>query len=456
MNATISFWRRRNVAPCMSTGGVEFSSVPTKEQKPMEVRSGDVGNPLLVAPEDVETPTTLDAAPAPAPGGTLSRAVVALVRCMVGPAALYIPKGFSDAGIGGSLVCIVVANVLFALGISRLVDCWRHARDEGLDTAHGIQGLARRFAGPRCDVLVRFCVAAMQCGDCVTYFIFVAENAGDLLGSRAPSLAILIAAMAVFEAPLSLTTKLQKLHFLNALGNALVAFALVVVAAYALKTLAREGPRADVTYGFAPLGSTLTFAGITVFAFEGTAPIVVPVCDATASKHRGRMTALTVATVASVAAAYACFGIVCYLAFGDEVNVIASQSLPSTPWPGGAVRGVYVVVVLLTFPLQLFPVTDMFDASGERPRAAAASRVGLVFFLAALAVAFEHKLDHVVSLLGALACAPLGLIVGPWMHLSIAASTRDRALDWLSIAAGSAIAVATTANAVATWRSASS
>jgi hypothetical protein len=28
-----------------------------------------------------------------------------------------------------------------------------------------------------------------------------------------------------------------------------------------------------VTYGFAPLGSTLTFAGITVFAFEGTAPI---------------------------------------------------------------------------------------------------------------------------------------------------------------------------------------
>ncbi|KAH8093321.1 amino acid transmembrane transporter [Aureococcus anophagefferens] len=164
---------------------------------------------------------------------------------MVGPAALYIPKGFSDAGIGGSLVCIVVANVLFALGISRL------------------------------------------------------------------------------------------------------------------------------------------------------APIVVPVCDATASKHRGRMTALTVATVASVAAAYACFGIVCYLAFGDEVNVIASQSLPSTPWPGDAVRGVYVVVVLLTFPLQLFPVTDMFDASGERPRAAAASRVGLVFFLAALAVAFEHKLDHV-------------------------------------------------------------
>ena len=126
----------------MSAGGVEFSSVPTKEQKPMEVRSGDVGNPLLVAPEDVETPTTLDAAPAPAPGGTLSRAVVALVRCMVGPAALYIPKGFSDAGIGGSLVCIVVANVLFALGISRLVDCWRHARDEGLDTAHGIQGLA--------------------------------------------------------------------------------------------------------------------------------------------------------------------------------------------------------------------------------------------------------------------------------------------------------------------------
>ena len=105
-------------------------------------------NPLAppTTPTSPQEPLQPPTEPEEEPDGSKFRAVVAVVRCMVGPAALYIPKGFSDAGIGGSLVCIVVANVLFALGISRLVDCWRHARDEGLDTAHGIQGLARRLS----------------------------------------------------------------------------------------------------------------------------------------------------------------------------------------------------------------------------------------------------------------------------------------------------------------------
>ena len=40
------------------------------------------------------------------PDGSKFRAVVAVVRCMVGPAALYIPKGFADAGLGGGLMCV--------------------------------------------------------------------------------------------------------------------------------------------------------------------------------------------------------------------------------------------------------------------------------------------------------------------------------------------------------------
>ena len=38
--------------------------------------------------------------------GSKFRAVVAVVRCMVGPAALYIPKGFADAGLAGGLICV--------------------------------------------------------------------------------------------------------------------------------------------------------------------------------------------------------------------------------------------------------------------------------------------------------------------------------------------------------------
>lgn len=144
-----------------------------------------------------------------------------------------------------------------------------------------------------------------------------------------------------------------------------------------------------------------------------------------------------------------------YLAFGDGVAVIASQSLPSAKPCGVAARAMYVAVVLLTFPLQLFPVTDIV-ARGEAGPRAGALRVTLVLGLALLALTAQHKLDHVVSLAGAVACAPLALVVGPWMHLSVATTARGRWVDRGTIAVGWAIAAGTTANCVATWGAAAS
>ena len=154
--------------------------------------------------------------------GDLWSGCIALLRCMVGPAALYIPKGFSDAGIGGSLLIFVACNALFALGITRLVDSWRYLKSKEVagSPSVGLDGLGRAMAGPWCDALGKFCIVAMQCGDCVTYFIFVAENLRDLLPSSwFTSIAVLIGLMALVEAPLALTKRIQKLHFLNALGR---------------------------------------------------------------------------------------------------------------------------------------------------------------------------------------------------------------------------------------------
>ena len=82
--------------------------------------------------------------------------------------------------------------------------------------------------------------------------------------------------------------------------------------------------------------------------------------------------------------------------------------------------------------------------------------MALVAFLAGLAGFFRHALDHVVSLLGAVACAPLALVLGPWMHLAVAETPGQRHLDMLCIATGWAVAAACAANALATWNQAAS
>ena len=73
--------------------------------------------PPLTTPTSPEELLQPPIEPDEEPDGSKFRAVVAVVRCMVGPAALYIPKGFADAGLGGGLVCVTVAMALFAFGM---------------------------------------------------------------------------------------------------------------------------------------------------------------------------------------------------------------------------------------------------------------------------------------------------------------------------------------------------
>jgi proton-coupled amino acid transporter len=425
----------------------------TAENGTTEVRN-PLAPPTSEPPRSAAEPLQPPIEPEEEPDGSKFRAVVAVVRCMVGPAALYIPKGFADAGLAGGLMCVTVAMALFAFGMARLIASWRHARANDINSP-GLDGVAYALAGPWAGHLATFCVTAMQCGVGVTYYIFVAENVDMLAPSRYNlTMGAVILAMAVLEAPLSLFKRLQRLHGLNAAGNLLVALALFTIFAVALERLDREGP-APSNYGIGSPGKVLTFAGTAVFAFEGTASIVVPVCDATARAHRGSLEYVVVGATAAVALAYALFGIACSLAFGRRVDVIVAESLPQTWWPGGLVRLAYVLVVLVTFPLQLFPVSDLVSR-GRQGWWSALPRLALVGVLALLAFAFRHRLDHVVSLLGALACAPLALVVGPWAHLSVAATPRARALDRACICVGWVICVAATANALVTWRDAAS
>ena len=166
---------------------------------------------------------------------TIPEMCFAIVKCMVGPAALYMPHGFADAGLGSSLVIVFIANALFAAGILRLLDCWkaRAGRPESLDVATLATSMGGNFVGR----LVQFCVCSLQLGVCVTYFIFAHETLTDVWkrvsSTQPPSMVLIVVLMILIEAPPSTIRDLQKLRSANAAGTILVATSLAVVAAYA-------------------------------------------------------------------------------------------------------------------------------------------------------------------------------------------------------------------------------
>ena len=77
----------------------------TAEDGATEVRN-PLAPPTSEPPRSAAEPLQPPIEPEEEPDGSKFRAVVAVVRCMVGPAALYIPKGFADAGLAGGLVVL--------------------------------------------------------------------------------------------------------------------------------------------------------------------------------------------------------------------------------------------------------------------------------------------------------------------------------------------------------------
>jgi hypothetical protein len=128
------------------------------------------------------------------------------------------------------------------------------------------------------------------------------------------------------------------------------------------------------------------------------------------------------------------------------VKTVVTLSLGDSLFPAAAVRGAYVVAIIFTFPLMLFPASQEIEGAlccGGGVEAAAANsnssgrsnsrsrggdgcdarrvsgdllRLVLLACCWLLAFAGRSSLDHIVALLGSLCSAPLALVVPPLMH----------------------------------------
>lgn len=121
-------------------------------------------------------------------------------------------------------------------------------------------------------------------------------------------------------------------------------------------------------------------------------------------------------------------------AYGPEVKTVVTLSLGDSLFPAAAVRGAYVVAIIFTFPLVLFPASQEIEGafllrSSGSSRSSFSKKQGRVngdllrlVLLACcwlLAFAGRSSLDHIVALLGSLCSAPLALVVPPLMHRGV-------------------------------------
>ena len=275
---------------------------------------------------EAESPAAADAG---APGSSLTETCLAIVKGIVGPAVLYLPKGFEEAGVGFGCVMIAASYAVFAFAATRLLECWRVEGGGSYGT------LAKKALGKRGMHLVRVSLVLQQCGVLLTYFIFIATNVQQVLARRFGAdldLFPLVLAQLALQVPLGWIRDIQHLALTNLAADALILFGLVVILSFAGAKIARAGVGPDVEFVL-NRESYFLFVGTSAFCFEGVMSLILPLQEAVAKPKQPRFPSLLLATAGGICAFYALFALANYLAYGEDVETVLTVSLPAhSPW----------------------------------------------------------------------------------------------------------------------------
>ena len=148
---------------------------------------------------------------------------------------------------------------------------------------------------------------------------------------------------------------------------------------------------------------------------------------------------------------------------GNDVEPFVTNELPTKGVLGPAVRVLYSLAILCTYPLQIFPGTlileeYLIEPCGLPPRrrkiAKNLLRMLVVVATCATAVYAGKALDHFVSLIGTIGSIPLGLLLPTLVHLWIFwkdTSVRRRCFHAFLVALGFVSMLLSGSITISTW-----
>eukprot|EP00047_Mylnosiga_fluctuans_P017265 m.60122 g.60122 ORF g.60122 m.60122 type:complete len:430 (-) comp7006_c0_seq2:144-1433(-) len=356
-------------------------------------------------------------------------------KAFIGVNYLVMAFAMSQAGIILGSVGILVVAVVTSHCCQLIVKCKRTAvakiamgvnnSDEIEDAACSLQygDVAIAAIGNNGRALVDTFLVLTQFGFCVSYFIFI----GSTLNALAPSMPVdgTIGIFAVLEGLISLIRDLRHLSGVSVIANIALLYGFVVVLSHEAQDFSVNKDIVYARWDTAPI-----FFGLATGAYEGIGTII-PI-ESSMREKRGQFTMLLRAAVICVTVILGSFGILGYLVYGPDVDQIIISELPDNG-VSRAVRIGLLVGVVCTFPLQMYPVIEIFEgllgrmitphgegayllagpASSARlgPISRTVLRFVLVAGAAGLAILFQNTFGYFSSIVGAVGSSALAFVL---------------------------------------------
>jgi len=295
-----------------------------------------------------------------------------------------------------------------------------------------------------------------QFGIVLSYFVFVNSSLEVGLAGTGVTVPpwVVIMVMALLQIPFCILPSLERLRPTILLGTIICSLGLLWIIGFLFVTLAQDG--IDTTCVALNQKSWPLAVGSSVFAFEGSAALALPVHNTIQPALREAGAKVYVGTVAGIVVMYLTIGSTGYFDFGDATETVIINSMPAN-WTTQVVRGMFAFMVFFTFPFQLFPastiVADLvLGKRGQNANLGMLFRAVLVLILGLTGYFLKDSLDHLTALIGSLLGIPLSFMFPAAIHWQLAEQTwitQTRSVMFLLFGFGAMIFTGYTT--ISTW-----
>ncbi|GAA5974316.1 hypothetical protein JCM11641_006731 [Rhodosporidiobolus odoratus] len=367
---------------------------------------------------------------------TVTQAVMMLLKSFVGTGVLFLGKAFFNGGILFSAIVLCFIAMISLYSFLLLVECRLVIHGSFGDIGGALYGKYMRWS-------ILSSIVLSQIGFVSAYIIFVAENLQAFVTAvtncrTVVSIPLLIAAQLVIFLPLALIRNIQKLSGTALVADVFIVIGLVYIFSNEISVLASHGIAEVELFN---RDSFPLLIGTAVFAFEGIG-LIIPVQEAMKEPHR--LPRVLTGVMIGVMFLFAGGGVLSYLTFGEDIQTVVFVNLPQDDKFVNASQFLYSLAILLSTPLQLFPAVRIMENGLFAPQKSGkhsnkvkweknAFRTVSVAACALIAWLGANDLDKFVSLIGSLACVPLGLVYPALLHYKACARTRKQRIIDISL-----------------------
>lgn len=277
--------------------------------------------------------------------------VVNMLKAFIGLNFMYVAFAFSKAGLVRGVLGLILLIFITEHCCLLLVEVKNTMPppEPSTDPHHvpkppTFADIARYVGGAPMESAVNFALMITQFGYCVGYLIFISQTVHDLVRANVPVWPFIIVPLPILIG-LALLRSIRSLGPWSLLANAALLTGFIAVVTYIGQHF-RWQPSSPSLLTF-PL-----FFGQMTAALEGIG-LVVPVETSMRNPARFplvlRLALLIMMTVLMVV------GVLGFATFGDETRSIILLNFGDSPIVS-AVKGVLVIGILFTYPLQLVPI----------------------------------------------------------------------------------------------------